>query len=92
MKIKYDKGDGSVITEREIIPTNIPQDYISAFDVSDLNDDDKEKLKDYYVDYNEYVKLFKQNMFSFEDWLEHINETDIKPKWRRFTVDKTKIL
>jgi len=92
MKIKYDKGDGSVVAEREIIPTNIPQDFISAFDVSELDKSDQQKLKDLYIAYGEYVDLFKKNMFSFENWLEHINETDIKPKWRRFTVDKTEIL
>ena len=92
MQIKYDKGDGSSITEREIIPTNIPQDFISAFDVSDLSPEDQQKVKDLYLQYGDYVKLFKQKMFSFEDWLGHINETDIELKWRRFKIDKTEIV
>jgi len=92
MLIHYNKGDGSAITEREIIPTNIPQDFISAFDVSDLSATDQEKVKELYLQYGEYVKLFKQKMFSFEDWLGHIDEADIELKWRRFKIDKTEII
>ena len=92
MLIHYNKGDGSAITKREIIPTNIPQDFISAFDVSDLSAKDQEKVKELYLQYGEYVKLFKQKMFSFEDWLGHIDEVDIELKWRRFKIDKTEII
>lgn len=92
VKIKYDKGNGEPVTERYIIPTNIPVDYISAFDVSELNEDEQKSFNELYNQYLEYVELYKKRMFKFEDWLEHVNEDVGKLKYRRFKIDKTEIL
>jgi hypothetical protein len=92
INIEYDKQDGSIITERKIIPTNIPDDFISAIDVSSLNDKDIDNLIKSRLEYDQYAELFKKNMFKYSEWLEHTNQTEIKNniKYRRFKINQTK--
>jgi len=89
--IQYDKQDGSIITERKIIPTSIPNDFISALEVTDLSESEVSNINTARAEYNSYVELFKKNMFTFENWLEHTNQTDVKSnlKYKRFKLDKT---
>lgn len=94
INIQYDKQDGSVITERKIITTNIPADFISAIEVTELSDSEISDINNARTEYNEYVDLFKKNMFTFENWLEHTNQNEIKAnlKYKRFKLDKTKFI
>lgn len=92
--IQYDKQDGSIITERKIIPTSIPNDFISALEVTDLSESAISDINKARAEYNDYVDLFKKNMFTFENWLEHTNQTGVKSnlKYKRFKLDKTKFV
>ena len=94
-KIRYSKIDEKVgvqFTERDIIPTFVPQPNIKAIDVSDLTEEQQQEVQQYLQEYAQYVKDFQQNMFKFEDWVAHTKNVDIEPKWRTFKKDNTKIL
>jgi len=86
--IKLQNGD---VSERFIIPTNIPKDYIDAIDVTSLSDTERDEIQKAYLDYLDYVKLFNKNMFNFSSWLEHTGK-QIEIKYRRFKTDQLTVI
>ena len=89
INIKYDKKDGSLITERKIIPTHIPDDFISAIEVTGLSDMKISEITEQQLAYKKYVELFKRNMFTFDDWVKHNNGDTSLIKYKRFKLNKT---
>ena len=90
MKIEYTKINNE-ISNHEIIPTNIPEDYISAIDVTHLNEDEISELTSNRSQYNQYLDLRKMKQLTFDEWLEHSNiKYDIK--YRRFKLHQIKYL
>jgi len=94
-KIRYSKIDervGVQFTERDIIPTFVPQPNIKAIDVTDLDEGKQLEVQALLTEYSEYVKDFQKTMFKFEDWVQHTKDVYIEPKWRTFKTANTKIL
>jgi hypothetical protein len=78
-------------TDRTIIPTAVPGN-IKALDVTDLSEEKREQIADYYVEYADYISGVMKTAFSFEDWLSHTKGIDFTPKWRSFRPEQTKII
>lgn len=82
------------ITERNIVPTSMPNDYIKALDVSYLNDEERQFLIENHEEYRKYVRQHMRNMFGFKEWLDithpgkSLNNELPEVKHRTFTLDK----
>lgn len=60
-------------TKKLIIPTSLPSFQIVYIDVSELSEDNRESALDAAKAYNEYAERYMTNMFSFDDFLNHID-------------------
>lgn len=98
-----DKDGTPEVTERTILPTNIPHANIKAFDVTDMTDDQREVLAEYYEEYQKYFKTQMKTIFSFDDWIDathpmSVFSSDIpederaKVKYRTFKIDNIQIV
>lgn len=85
-RIRYTKANGE-ITERTIIQTSKPTDLIKAIDVTDLDSDQIKKLETLYDEYQDYVDLMRRNIYSFEDWVDHVTNENAPVKWRTFKAN-----
>lgn len=88
-EIEYEKANGQT-SERVILPTFIPsKPTIKAFDVTDLSDEDRVQLTQQYAEYQVYRQQALDNLFSFEDYLEHVGSDSIDGdlKYRTFIPD-----
>lgn len=87
--IEYEKKNGEC-TQRTILPLNIPNPNILAFDVSGVDDAQVSELKTEYERYEMYKAAFLKTMFNFEGWLDHV-QSEIDPsilKYRSFDPNK----
>lgn len=94
-KIRYSKNkNGDVeVTERIIIPTHIPKPNIKALDVSNLSEEERERLIELHKEYQKYVKTQMKNLFSFEHWIDASHPNDqMEIKFRTFRIDNTEVL
>lgn len=92
-QITYEKDSkGGEPTSRTVIPTYVPGDFVRAVDITELSQEQQDKMVDLYQQYQRYCDMFMSTMFNFETWLEHTRNTYIKPKWRTFKPDKLKIV
>lgn len=99
-QIRYEKatdlGSGNVgeVTERAIVPTNIPSENVKALDVTDLSANDREQMKNLYEEYQKYYKQQVSTIFNFEDWLTHTGHDRDVPniKWRTFRKQNIEII
>lgn len=89
--ISYQKDDSdSLITERSVIPTFVPRPNVKALDVTDMDPNDQAEMERLYSEYSEYKTQIEQTIFSFEDWLEHTQQSGPDVKWRTFKMDGIK--
>lgn len=94
-KIRYSKDtdSGVEVTERIIIPTSIPKNNIKAFDVSNLSEEDRNKMIELHKEYQQYFKAQIKTIFSFEDWIDASHPDDkMEVKYRTFKIDNIEIL
>lgn len=77
---------------RTIIPYKIPEENIRAIDVSDLPEGEREEMRQYLTEYNNYIKSLENQRFTLEDFISHSKGKEIKPKWRFFNKDRIKEL
>lgn len=88
--ISYTKGaknhKGGDVTERVIIPTFIPSEKtnVQAIDVSEVSNQEKEKMLNLWNEYTEYLARQRKNRFSFEDFISHTTGETATVKWRKF--------
>jgi hypothetical protein len=88
--ILYEKKGGEV-SERTILPLNVPNNNVLAFDVSDLTQDQLEQVQTQYKAYIQYKDDFMKSMLSFDKWLDHV-QSDIDPKILKYrSFDPSKI-
>jgi hypothetical protein len=94
-KIRYAKtiteDDSQFIaekTERTIVPTVVPGN-IKAIDVTDLADDEQQKMCELYEEYAQYFDNHQRTAYSFEDWASLSKNVDVTPKWRTFKPNQT---
>lgn len=90
--IKYHKTDNDDVEIRTIIPTIIPDDFISAIEVTGLNESEIDNISILRDQYHDYVKQYKSNMFTFAKYLDHMNIPDPNIKYKRFKLDKIEYL
>ena len=93
--IRYTKllpDGGQEITERAIVPTQVPVTTIRGMDVSDLTDRERAQVIYAYAEYQLYVQSQMSKIFNFETWLEHTGREIPTPKWRAFHSDQTELL
>lgn len=98
--IKYTKTTttGEVVqeeaTERYIIPTFVPLPNIKAIDVTDLSEDERAEMIKLYDEYTQYYQRVVSTLFTFEDWLSHTGNEEVKPgvKWRTFRLNNVLVL
>lgn len=83
--IIYEKETGDT-SSRVIIPVSVPKPNVRAIDVSELEPDDREKLRGLYAEYRQYTEAFMAGMFNFETWVEHTKGETVHPKWRQFKL------
>jgi hypothetical protein len=94
-KIRYskDKNGGIEVTERIIIPTSIPKANIKALDVSNLLEEDRNKMIELHKEYQQYFKTQMKTIFSFEDWIEASHPDDkMEVKYRTFKINNIEVL
>ena len=72
------------ITERVIIPVEVPYDNIKAIDVTDLSEEERSNLTELMKGYKDYLAQQKKNTFSSEDYVEHTTGKYVSLKWRTF--------
>ncbi len=72
------------ITERVIIPVEVPHDNIKAIDVTSLPEKERAELVELVKGYKDYLVQQRKNTFSFEDYVEHTTGKSVSPKWRTF--------
>lgn len=84
------KGD---VTDRHIIPTFIPKDFIKAIDVTELDDDERDNIQQLWEGYQEYYQNAVQTLFDFDQWVEHTTSQEpVELKWRTFKLANIKEL
>jgi hypothetical protein len=92
--IRYTKilnEDDVEITNRTVLITSVPGN-IKAIDLTNANDDKRQKVEQAYTEYTEYLNAHMKIAFSFEDWLSHTKSVDFTPKWRSFKPEHTEVL
>lgn len=84
--IVYEKSSGE-LSNRTIIPMQVPKDYAKAIDITGLSEEEVIKLQEALSDYDEYREQFMITMYSFDDWYE-MTRQDQPPeiKWRSFKM------
>lgn len=94
VRIRYTKYgiEGQEVTDRTIIPTQLPFSNIRALDVSELTPEQRAEVADVYAVYQEYVDLQMSKIFNFETWLEHTDTKIPKFKWRMFRPEQTEVV
>jgi putative N-acetylmannosamine-6-phosphate epimerase len=94
-KINYRDAKG-VVTNREIIALSEAPKNITALDITSLSEADKWWLQSMQQEYHEYVACCMANIYNFETWLEHTQQSRQNNaeliKFKRFTVDNIKII
>lgn len=82
-KVKYvkDSGEASV---RFIIPYRVPSHLVSAFDVTELTEQERVQVADLRRQYSEYIDQVLSTAFTFEDWTGHENHITPPLKYRSF--------
>jgi len=79
-------------TKRHIIPVSVPSTNIKAIDVSSLSSVKQEQIAELVKEYLEYLELFNQTAFNFEEWVEQTTGKKISPSWRTFKISEMKVL
>lgn len=85
-------GNKGEVTERYVIPSFVPHPNIKAIDVTDLTEEEREEIAALYMEYVEYYKQAASTLFSFEDWVDHSKQKNVRPKWRTFREDNVTVL
>lgn len=86
--IKYTKSDGSSST-RDIIPLSVPGN-VSAFDVSDMDQDSRELLMSRLSEYSDFRAEAMKSVLTFDVWMAatHTKQPIDGIKWRSFKPDR----
>lgn len=87
--IRYTKSEDDV-TVRDIIPTNVPKTFISAIDLTGLEDAQRESLIEAMVAYNQFLDEQRASLPKFEQFIEQHNlNVDLSTiKYRNYTTSK----
>lgn len=100
-RIRYTRttslGGGNVgdVTERVIIPTNVPSPLIKALDVTGFTKEARENVSKLLQEYSEYYAQQLRTIFNFEDWLVHTRgpHASVDPLvWRTFVNNEVEVL
>lgn len=92
-RIRYQKKNSLEESERTIIQTTKVPENIKAIDVSDLTEDQVEKLLVLLDEYDQYINNHLKTAFSFENWVEMKDIDDVpQVKWRTFNLWNTTYL
>lgn len=83
--IVYEKESGET-SARVIIPTKVPTDLIKAIDLSELDPAERARMANLHEEYRQYVAAQLKTLLTFENWVDHSYNEEIKPKWRSFKV------
>ena len=88
-RVSY-KNSKDELSDREIIPHNVPSTNIKALDVSALDDNKREIMVNMLKDYALYTENHMKTAFSFDNWLDQAQPDIIKDdiKWRTFKIDR----
>lgn len=85
--ITYYNENKDETTERVIIPMYVPPDTVSSLDVTTMSLEDRAKLSQQILEYQEYKQAALNAIFSFDNWLDHTAKERLPLKWRSFKVD-----
>lgn len=88
--VEYTNRNGED-TVRTILPTYVPEKNIKAIDVTSMDDEQRECLRQLFVEYTDYVDQHINKMFNFEDWVEHVANERLSLKWRTFKPENLRV-
>lgn len=93
LQVSYTNAKGEP-SNRHIIPTRVPEDFIKAVDVSDLDSNKREAMQLLLKEYSKYVNQSLETIHSFEDWFEVTvgQPIEMDVKWRTFKLDKLDLI
>ena len=62
-------------------------------DVTDLSEKEQKQMVEMFTEYSKYVEsLLENNTYSFENWVSHVKNEDVDPKWRTFKKDSIAVV
>ena len=94
-QIEYTKKNTAEVTQRDIIPTYVPQANMKALDVTGLDSEQQETLASLHSEYTAYYRQAANNIFTFEDWVlqtQGDGEVVDDLKWRTFVLENTEVI
>lgn len=84
---EYLKEGEEIPSKRTILTTYVPdiKSYlVRGIDVSDLSSEEQKTIERLWQEYKEYLTNVRKTNFSFEDYIQHTTNQEMKLKWRSF--------
>lgn len=76
-----DASNRTILTTYVPVPKDL---VVRGIDVTELSEDQRDNLEKLWVEYQEYLIRLRETTFSFEDFIQHTTNQEIKLKWRSF--------
>lgn len=90
--IQYRKSEEDV-SNRVIIPSFVPKQNVTAIDVTDLSDTERDDVLHQWNEYQAYKKQQMSQLFTFDHFIEQTFPlSEVKAKWRTFDMSKMEVL